>query len=276
MLLQTFPVKAALHEFLVFGLKEARACVFAGGFFLILVVSKAVHVPGLARYDFILLMALLLQAGMLVFKLETWDEAKVLLLFHAFGLGLEVFKTNPAIGSWSYPEPGYAKVFGVPLYSGFMYAAVASYLCQAWRILDVELEREPDPRLSLALAILIYLNFFTHHFIPDFRWVLSVAVLVLFWRSRVAFTVTDQRRRMPVVLSFLLIGFFIWVAENIATFGGAWAYPDQRMGWRAVSFGKIHSWTLLVILSFVLVADLKRLKTRLAGALPGGRTQEAD
>ena len=262
--------QAGLHEFLVFGLKEARACLFAGGFFLILVASKAVHIPGLPRYDFILLMALLLQAGMLAFRLETWDEAKVLLVFHAFGLGLEIFKTNPAIGSWSYPEPGLAKVFGVPLYSGFMYAAVASYLCQAWRILEVELEREPDPRLSLALAILIYLNFFTHHFIPDLRWPLSAAVLLLFARTRVAFTVTATRRRMPVALSFLLIGFFIWVAENLATAGGAWAYPDQRLGWRAVSLGKIHSWTLLVILSFVLVADLKHLKAGLGRKLPSG------
>ncbi|HET8715394.1 MAG TPA: DUF817 domain-containing protein [Holophagaceae bacterium] len=265
--------KAGLREFLVFGLKEARACVFAGGFFLILVLSKSVAVPGLARYDLILLLALLLQAAMLAFRLETWDEAKVLILFHAFGLVLEIFKTNPAIGSWSYPEPGVAKVFGVPLYSGFMYAAVASYLCQAWRILDVELEREPDTRLSLALAILIYLNFFTHHFIWDLRWILSAAVLLLFARTRVAFTVTTVRRRMPVALSFLLIGFFIWVAENIATAGGAWAYPDQRMGWRAVSFGKIHSWTLLVILSFVLVADLKRLKARLGSALPEGAAE---
>ncbi len=263
-------MRAGIREFAVFGLKEARACLFAGGFFLILVLSKAVQIPGLPRYDLILLLALLLQAGMLIFRLETWDEAKVLILFHGFGLALEIFKTNPAIGSWSYPEPGYAKLSGVPLYSGFMYAAVASYLCQAWRILDVELEREPDARISLALAILIYLNFFTHHFIPDLRWPLSLVVLILFWRTRVAFTVVVKRRRMPVALSFILIGFFIWVAENIATAGGDWAYPNQHQGWRPVYFGKVHSWTLLVILSFVLVADLKRLKARMAAQVPEG------
>ena len=263
-------MRDGLREFALFGFKEARACVFAGGFFLILVLSKAVHVPGLPRYDFILLMALGLQAALLAFRMETWDEVKVLILFHALGLALEIFKTNPAIGSWSYPEAGYAKLAGVPLYSGFMYAAVASYLCQAWRILDVELEREPDPRLSAALAVLIYLNFFTHHFIPDFRWILSAAVVALFWRARIAFTVTNRRRRMPVALSFLLTGFFIWIAENLATLGGAWAYPDQHLGWRTVSFGKIHSWTLLVILSFVLVADLKRLKARIGAQAPAG------
>jgi uncharacterized membrane protein YoaT (DUF817 family) len=58
----------------------------------------------------------------------------------------------------------------------------------------------------------------------------------------------------------MLIGFFVWVAENIATRGGAWAYPDQRLGWRPGSFGKVHSWTLLVVLSFFIVADLKVYK----------------
>jgi len=130
--------------------------------------------------------------------------------------------------------------------------------------------------LSAALAVLIYLNFFTHHFIPDFRWVLSATVIVLFWRTRVAFTVTEHRRRMPLALAFLLTGFFIWVAENIATFGGAWAYPDQRLGWRTVSFFKIHSWTLLVILSFVIVADLKRLKAGLASGLQDGAAAPAE
>ena len=32
---------------------------------------------------------------------------------------------------------------------------------------------------------------------------------------------------MPLVLSFVLIGFFIWIAENIATFFSAWEYPNQ-------------------------------------------------
>jgi len=57
--------------------------------------------------------------------------------YHLIGLVLELFKVH--MGSWSYPEEAYSKVFGVPLYSGFMYASVASYLCQAWRRLDVRL-----------------------------------------------------------------------------------------------------------------------------------------
>jgi uncharacterized membrane protein YoaT (DUF817 family) len=262
-------MRAAVLELLAFGLKEARACVFAGGFFAILVLSRVIHVPGLPRYDLILLLTLALQAVLLRLKVETWDEVRTLSLFHVFGLLLELFKTHPSIHSWSYPEPGYSKLLGVPLYSGFMYAAVASYMIQAWRIMDLELEGMPPPRWSLALALAIYLNFFTHHFTWDLRWPLTALVVALFWKARVWFTPYRARRWMPLTLGFALIGFFVWVAENMATFGGAWAYPDQRLGWRPVSIGKVHSWMLLVILSFVIVADLKFYKarrTRAAGA----------
>ena len=66
---------------------------------------------------------------------------------------------------------------------------------------------------------------------------------------------------MPLALSFVLIGFFIWIAENIATFFGAWAYPDQTVAWRLVHTGKMSSWFLLVIVSFLIVATLKRVKS---------------
>lgn len=259
------PERGFFREGLAFGLKEARACVFAGGFFLILVGTRFLQIPGVARYDLILGLSLALQALLVWQRVETWDEVKTLTLFHAFGLALELFKTHPAIGSWSYPGPGLFKVHGVPLYSGFMYAAVASYMTQAWRLFDLRILRYPDHRLSAVLMAAIYLNFFTHHFIPDLRWPLSLAVLWVFRHTWVGFTVLPKgrRRRMPLVAAFLLIGFFIWVAENVATWAGAWAYPDQRLGWRPVGLGKVHSWSLLVILSFVCVADLKHLKVRL-------------
>lgn len=255
-------MKAALVEFLVFGVRQARACVFAGSFFVLLALSKVVEVPGLARYDALFLAAVVLQVLLVATRVETVDELKVIGLFHLLGLALELFKTSPAIRSWSYPEAGLFRVAGVPLYSGFMYAAVGSYICQAWRILDLELTEYPSTRVSAPLAAAVYLNFFSHHWIADFRWVLAALVLFVFRRTRVHFTVTTPRRRMPLVASFLFIGFFIWVAENIATAGGAWVYPDQRAGWRPVGLGKISSWALLVILSFILVADLKHFKAR--------------
>lgn len=263
-----------MREFLVFGLKQARACVFAGSFFVLLGVSKQFDIPGLARYDVLFLGAIALQIGLLLARIETVDEVKVIALFHAIGLALELFKTSPGIRSWSYPEPGIFKLAGVPLYSGFMYAAVGSYMCQAWRLLDLDLTGYPPHRVSVPLAAAIYLNFFTHHWIPDFRWVLAALVLLVFRKTWVSYTATVPRRRMPLALSFLLIGFFVWVAENLSTFLGAWVYPNQREGWKLVGLGKISSWALLVIISFIIVADLKLLKRAIAarGSSPPARS----
>jgi uncharacterized membrane protein YoaT (DUF817 family) len=58
----------------------------------------------------------------------------------------------------------------------------------------------------------------------------------------------------------LLIGFFVWVAENLATFFGAWVYPNQQKAWALVSASKINSWSLLVIVTFIIVADLKHVR----------------
>ncbi|MEO7859463.1 MAG: DUF817 family protein [Nitrospirales bacterium] len=110
------------------------------------------------------------------------------------------------------------------------------------------------------MSAAIYANFFTRHWIGDYRWWLVVMVVAVFARTCVHFSVSRKERSMPLVLSFVLIGFFVWVAENIATFFGAWVYPNQQHVWSIVSAGKISSWSLLVIVTFILVADLKRVR----------------
>jgi uncharacterized membrane protein YoaT (DUF817 family) len=248
------------REFLCFGLLQARACIFAGGFFLVLLASPWWPTYLMPRYDFLCLAAVVIQILLVRFRIETLHEVMVLGIFHLLGLGLELYKTHPAIGSWSYPEAGFLKLGWVPLYSGFMYAAVASYICQAWRLFQLKLRHLPSPWLTLPLGIAIYANFFVHHFWIDIRWWLIAAVILLFARTQVDFIVITQRRTMPLPLSFFLIGFFIWVAENISTLGRAWVYPDQVDGWRVVGWNKITSWFLLVIVSFIIVAWLKRVK----------------
>jgi uncharacterized membrane protein YoaT (DUF817 family) len=248
-----------IAEFLMFGLKEAAACVFAGSFLFLLATSGHINIPGLSRYDFLFLSAIAIQIVLIATRLETWREVAVLSLFHLIGMGLELFKTSAGVRSWSYPEPALFRIATVPLYSGFMYASVASYIMQAWRLFDLRVTRFPRFLLAVGLSAAIYANFFTNHYIRDLRWPLALAVLVVFWRSRVHFTVTTKERSMPVVLSFLLIGFFIWVAENIATFFGAWVYPYQAQKWAIVGPAKISSWMLLVIISFIIVASLKQI-----------------
>src|SRR6478672_8663926 len=252
-------IASAIYEFIVFGLKQAAACVFAGSFLFLLAISSHVHIPGLARYDFLFLSAIAIQLVLVAVKLENWREVAVLSLFHLIGMGLELFKTSPTIRSWSYPEPAFFHLKTVPLYSGFMYASVASYIMQSWRIMRLRLTEFPSFTLAVGLSAAIYANFFTNHYMVDLRWPLAACVLLLFRRTQVNFIVTKKERRMPLALAFLLIGFFIWVAENIATYFGAWQYPHQKRQWAIVGPTKISSWMLLVIISFIIVAALKEI-----------------
>jgi uncharacterized membrane protein YoaT (DUF817 family) len=254
------------RELVVFGCKELAACAFAGSFLLTLALSRHMTPPGIWRYDLLFLAALAIQALLIACRLETWREVAVLSAFHALGMGLELFKTAPGVASWSYPEPAVFKLGTVPLYSGFMYAAVASYMMQAWRLLHLRVTRFPPLPLAILLSALIYGNFFANHFIPDLRWPLAAVVLLAFRQTEVHFTVIKHERHMPLVLSFALIGFFIWVAENIATYFGGWVYPNQLRDWAIVGPSKISSWMLLVIISFIIVAVLKRGTARAARA----------
>ena len=252
-------------EFFVFGLKQARAAIFAGSFLFLLIISNHIPLFGLARYDFLFIAAVLIQIVLYYTKLETKDEVKVIFLFHIIGLVLELYKTSVFVGSWSYPEAGFLKIATVPLYSGFMYAAVGSYISQSWKVMKLEMKHYDHYLLSVVLCALIYINFFTNHFIYDFRLFLIAAVFVLFWRTRVYFTVIEKRRWMPLPLAFVLIAFFIWIAENIGTYVGAWQYPNQIHTWNVVSTQKVTSWFLMVIISFILVAYLKHYKRDVLG-----------
>ncbi len=239
-------------EFVVFGLKQAWACLF-GGLMLAMILLTRLWWPevGLHRYDFWFLAALAIQAGMLLLRLETLGEARVILIFHLVGTGMELFKT--AVGSWIYPEAALFRLAGVPLFSGFMYACVGSYMARIQRIFDITFTRYPPVWMTALLAAAIYLNFFTHHFLFDFRWVLLAAVAVLYGPSFMHYRVFRFRHSMPMLLAFFLVALFIWIAENIATWGGAWLYPSQENGWTLVGVEKLVSWYLLMLISVVLV-----------------------
>lgn len=247
-----------MMQFIHFGLLQVRCCLFPAGIFIILGLSKLLPDGMMPRYDFILLMCLLLQYAMVRFKLETLDEFKVICLFHVIGLALELYKVH--MGSWAYPEFAVTKWGGVPLYSGFMYASVASYICQAWKVFDLSISHWPKRYLTYPMATAIYLNFFTHHYVIDLRWILTGLLFIIFYKSMVSFTVLGKRYTMSMMLSYVLIGFFIWVAENISTYLGAWQYPDQAHVWKLVHLGKISSWFLLVIISVTIVVNLKQEK----------------
>jgi uncharacterized membrane protein YoaT (DUF817 family) len=255
--LETFEPRPGWHawvyEFLLFGFKQGWACLF-GGLMLGLLLATHLFYPEnapLARYDFLTLAALTIQAAMLGFRLETWDEAKVIIAFHIVGTIMELFKT--AHGSWLYPEPSFLRIGGVPLFSGFMYAAVGSYIARVWRIFNFRFSRYPKQGHTLLLAVAIYVNFFAHHWLPDVRIALFAVMGLLFWRTRIWFTNWRDRRWMPLLVGLFLVALFIWFAENIGTFARAWTYPSQQAGWHMVSPEKLGAWLLLMYISFVLV-----------------------
>ena len=252
-----------LVEFTYFGIKEVRACLFAGLFFAAVFSVPRIGLWGIPRYDVLLIVALAIQGWMVWTKLETLDELKAITLFHLIGFALEVFKTSSGIQSWAYPDFAYTKLFGVPLFSGFMYAAVGSYIIQAWRLFELRVVHHPPYWMAGLIALVIYANFFTHHYIGDYRWYIAACALGLYARSTVIFRPFDSERKMPLLLSFVLIGFFIWLAENISTFFSIWKYPNQLGAWSMVHVGKWSSWSLLVVMTFTIVANLKHIKERI-------------
>ena len=250
----TSRLNAFFWEFFLFTFKQGWACLF-GAVMLSLILLTKNHWPAhpwLTRYDFLFLAALTIQAILLLFRMETVREAKVILMFHVVGTLMELFKTSA--GSWTYPESSFFHLGHVPLFSGFMYGSVGSYLARATRILDARYTRYPNRKATVALAILIYANFFTHHFLPDIRILLFVLVAVAFAPTWIYYRPYRKFRRMPLLLGFGLVALFIWFGENIGTFAAAWVYPNQRNGWQLVHFGKFGSWLLLMIISFILVS----------------------
>lgn len=252
------PSTAFLYEFVRFGAKQAWACLFGGLMVGLLIATHFWYPAGatLARYDFLFLAALTLQTLLLAFRLETLEEAKVILAYHVVGTVMEVFKTS--VGSWIYPEPAFFRVAGVPLFTGFMYSCIGSYICRAWSLFHFRFDHHPPVWRMAALSVAIYVNFFAHHYIVDLRYGLFLCAGVLLARTRIYFMVWRETRWMPLLVGLLLVTVFIFIAENVGTYTRTWLYPSQTAGWTPVGFAKFGSWFLLLVVSYTLVVLIKR------------------
>lgn len=246
-----------LAEPLIFVLKFLWAALFGILFLIALVVTQAIWQPdwALSRYDALLIYALTVQGLMLWLKLESWEEAKVIFLFHLTGTVMEIFKVNA--GSWSYPQPAVMQILGVPLFSGFMYASVGSTIARLFRLFRVQLAPYPPFWATVLLAAAIYVNFFAHHFIWDSRYLLFAATVLLFARTRMWFFTSSHAHWVPLPLAILACSFALWMAENIGTWSETWVYAGQRP-WQMVSLHKMGSWYLLLYVSFVTVTLVYR------------------
>ncbi len=250
-----------LLELIVFGINQAKASLFGGLLLAFMLLTTIVELPYFHRYDYIFVFAVVTQILLFAFRLESRREMLVIFGFHVVATIMEIYKTSELIGSWNYPEQAAIAIWSVPLFAGFMYSAVGSYIARAWKLQHLRFENYPRLVHTYLLALLIYVNFFTHHFFWDMRYLLVVYAMVIFWRTQVCFTVLVERR-MPLLLGFTLISFFVWIAENVATYANVWLYPSQHGGWTYVSPNKLGAWFLLMIVSFVLVSLLYRRSLR--------------
>ena len=257
-----------LNELWYFFIANLRASYFGAFLLSLFLLTEVVAIPLVGRYDFIFLAAIGFQVCALLLQFEQPKEFFVIFLFHLLATMMELFKTHPAIGSWTYPDIG-STIFvlgTVPLFSGFLYAAVGSYISRAFIFLKLSYEHFPAYFHIWILAVFTYLNFFTHHFFYDIRYLLFIYIVIIFFRTKVHFQVYRARRTMPFLLTVVLTALFVWIAENIGTFTHIWLYPSQIEQWHFVSFNKIGSWFLLLILSFALVSIVYRNKLQHSSA----------
>ena len=192
-----FHIKQLLH----FTYEQTLSCLFPVVIFLTLALSKIVSIPGLYRYDFILIACLLMQWIMYKTGLETKDELKVITVFHLIGLLLEIYKVH--FGSWSYPEEAYSKIFE------FRFTAA---LCT--QVSQVTYAKRGEGCIYKCIITESYfyrairsndlLQFFTHHFLYDFRWFLTLLLFIVFFRTFVEFSLRGVTYKIPLVLSFSL------------------------------------------------------------------------
>ena len=247
---------AFVRAFSQFVVKQAYACLFGAVLLAVILMTRRYEMAFIHRYDFIFLSAILTQIILVVTRLETKREVLMVAVFHAVATAMELFKTSAAIGSWAYPavEGAFFRLGTVPLFSGFLYSAVGSYLARVRRAFRFRFTHYPRLGWTCAFASTVYINFFTHHFFPDIRIVLFACAALLFGRTWVHYTVAEKERRMPLLLGFFLVSLFIWIAENIGTFSSVWLYPFQVTGWRMVPLHKLGAWYLLMMVSFILIS----------------------
>jgi len=225
---------------------------------VIIIISGFIPADLISKYDSIFLIVIFLQIFLIIFKIETKKEFLVILIFHSIATAMELFKTSDYIWSWKYPdiENSFFVLWNIPLFVGFLYSAVWSYISRAQKYLNLEYINYPKNRYAIIISILIYINFFTHHFVYDFRYLLIFFVIILFRKTYLKFRVYKKTRKISFLLSGFFTAIFVWLAENIATFQKIWLYPNQENWWELVSFSKATSWFLLLIISFVIISSL--------------------
>lgn len=151
------------------GIKQPSACLFGGLMVALLLATWCWYPPDawLARLDFLALAAVAIQLALLALRMDTFEAAKVILLFHV-RRHRQLHREGLAAVRFSF-------------------------------------QPSPARRHTVVLAAAIYVNFFTHHFLPDIRWLLFAAIAWMFWPCWVHYPIRRVHRRMPLLLGFVLV-----------------------------------------------------------------------
>lgn len=249
-------MKTILIGLFNFSYKQLNSCIF-GIALLILIALTALFYPAdawMSRYDFLAIAALTIQVLFILFKIETLKESAMIFIFHFLGMMMEIFKTK--MGSWSYTQSGILYLYGVPLFTGFMYASVGSYILRFQRNFHCTFTCFPSYPWILFVALLAYVNFMTHHYMWDMRWIILILSALIFWRTTITFELSVGALKLPFLMVLISLGSLLWIAENIGTFYTIWTYPHQTNLWQMVSPQKIISWYLLVLTALAIVYGL--------------------
>lgn len=246
------------RHFFLFVRTLLQAAAFPLAIFVLLALTRSDSIPrfGLQRYDLLLIGCVGVQGFLLILRQETLRDLAATGTFHALGLAFEMYKVT--MGAWSYPEPAVAKVLDVPLYSGFLYASVGSFLIHASRRFRADWQRLPRARWTILLAVAVYLSFFLPPAVINLRWVAVGSLTLVLFSSRLWFVNTGRRRWLPLPVLLLFLGHGLWGAENLATFLGAWLYPTQSGGWRPVELSKVGAWFLLSFVAIVAIGPARK------------------
>lgn len=235
-------------QFLCFGCKQLIGITFG----LSLIVGFIFTSGSAYRYDVLFIYALIVQVILYKVGFENKRDILVITIFHLIGLSMELIEVS-INNSWAYTSSGIFYIASVPIFTGFMYASVGSYMAKEFKLLHLQLTNMPSNRFIIIFSAAIYANFIMNNHIYDFRYILLIIMFIVYSRASLFFTPAVKTYKFSLPLAFLLIGFFIWIAENISTYLGIWTYPNQVPVWELVHISKITSWMLLSIVSFNLV-----------------------
>jgi uncharacterized membrane protein YoaT (DUF817 family) len=246
------PTFALMWECLYFCLKHARAGLFAGLFFIPFFITPTTGMLSIARDDILFGLAIGIQIWMHKTKLQSNHELKMVILFYVLGFILEYFKLKTATGIETLAHTSWSNINGVPLFVGFIYAALSSYMMQAWRLFTLRIRHYPPYWMAITLAGLSYLHFFSQH---DYVAYFTACAVGLYGPSLILFKSHSRERQAPLLLSAILIGGFIYLANSICHF---YSLSNPISPWPNTH--QSQSVFLLIIFSISIIVHSKHLK----------------